>query len=140
MNNFRLDSIALRDHYEGIRILTSDITYADSPTTLKKSGIACGGKSLRRSLPPHSMFSIKQKKGFVYSNAMKLCHLLQIVNANFISHVKDGNNIELTCIPIKITYEQALAVFRNEVNPKFPQQPTTANKTSPYINELGPTI
>ena len=56
---------------------------------------------------------------------MKLRILLNKIKADFLVHTKAGINIELTKIPMTMTYEQALATFRNEGNRR--SQPQMAN-------------
>jgi hypothetical protein len=79
----------------------------------------------------------KREGRVVHSPEMKLRTLLAKVNADFLTHVKASIGIELTRQPITLTYEQALAAFRNEVNRKSPPQMSSATKTRQNINELG---
>ena len=67
----------------------------------------------------------KREKRQVYSNEMKLRILCQKVNADFLHATRQIINIDLTRTPVTMTYEQALASFRNEVNRKFPPDLTT---------------
>jgi hypothetical protein len=63
----------------------------------------------------------KKREGrVVHSPEMKLSTLLAKVHADFLTHVKASIGTELTRQPITLTYEQALAAFRNEVNHKPP--------------------
>jgi hypothetical protein len=125
-NDGRLDWIALQDHYEGVGVHALDIMKAEVILT---SLFYAGEKK------PHmwweefekqstSAFMIYNKReGRVeHSPEMKLRILLNKVQADFLVHVKASIGIELSRQPITLTYEQALATFRNEVNRKFPPQ------------------
>ena len=61
----------------------------------------------------------------VHSQNMKLRILLNKIKADFLVHTKAGINIELTKIPMTMTYEQVLDTFRNEVNRR--SRPQMAN-------------
>jgi hypothetical protein len=71
-----------------------------------------------------SAFTIYNKKEgrAVHSPKMKLRILLNKVQADCLVYVKASIGMELTRQPITLTYEQALATFRNEVNRKFSPQ------------------
>jgi hypothetical protein len=141
-NNGRLDYIALKDHYEGVGLHALDITKAESVL----SNLHHGGEK-----KPHmrweefekqrtSAFTTYNKREgrIVHSPEMKLRILFTKVTADFLVPAKAGIGIELTRIPMTLTYEQALATFRNEVNSKFPPQMSSATRTTRHnINELG---
>jgi hypothetical protein len=141
-NNERLDYIALKDHYEGIGFHAAlDITKGESVL----SNLHYGGEK-----KPHmwweefekqltSAFTTYNKREgrMVHSPEMKLRILLTKVTADFLVPAKAGIGIELTRIPMTLTYEQALATFRNEVNRKFPPQMSSATKARRNINERG---
>ena len=65
----------------------------------------------------------------VHLNKMKLCILNRKILADFLAATKASINLELARDPITITYEQALAAFRNQVNQKFPPDISTGNNT-----------
>ena len=68
---------------------------------------------------------------------MKLCILLDKVYAGFWAHTKAGIGIELTRIPMPMSYIQALSGFRNEVNRKFPPQLGSNYRSRRTIHEVG---
>ena len=61
----------------------------------------------------------------MYSDEMKLRILCRKVDADFLQSTRQIINIDLTRTPVTMTYTQALASFRNEVNRKFPPDLTT---------------
>ena len=72
-------------------------------------------------------FTIYQKsEEIIYTQNMKLRILLNKIKADFLIHAKAGINIELTKTPMTISYERALATFRNEVNMRNPPQMSQA--------------
>jgi hypothetical protein len=79
----------------------------------------------------------KRENRVVHSPEMKLRILLQKVTADFLVPVKAGIGIELARIPMMMTYEQALAAFRNEVNRKFFPQMSSTTKARRIINKVG---
>ena len=58
---------------------------------------------------------------------MKLRILNRKITADFLAATKASINLELARDPITMTYEQALAAFRNQVNQKFPPDISTSN-------------
>jgi hypothetical protein len=138
--NGRLDYIALRDHYEGIGVLAVDVTMAEATLrTLFYSGekkpIMWWDEFEKRLTSAFTAYD-KHENRNVHSNAMKLRILIEKVNADFLGHTKAGISIELTRNPMTMTYEQALAAFRNEVNRKHPPQMTSVTRTRRNINEI----
>ena len=138
--NGRLDYFALRDHYEGIGINAVDILKADH--TLE-SLFYSGEKK------PHmwwdkfeseltSAFTTYDKKEgrAVYSNEMKLRALLKKINADFLQQAKSSIQVDMTRIPMTMTYEIALANFRNSVNSKFSVAGNTPHKTRRAIQQV----
>jgi hypothetical protein len=71
----------------------------------------------------------------VHSEEMRLRILLNKVQAGFLVHVKASLGIELARQPVTLSYEQALATFRNEVNRKFPPIMASATRIRRSINE-----
>jgi hypothetical protein len=58
--------------------------------------------------------------------------------ADFLMPTKAGIGIDLARIPMTLTYKQALAAFRNEVNRKFPfQMSSTIQEARRNINKVG---
>ena len=68
---------------------------------------------------------------------MKLRILLPKINADFLRQAKAAINVELSRVPIAITYEEALSTFRNAVNQKFPPLVGSSNNRIRRINEVG---
>ena len=123
----------MKEHYEGVGIHSFGIIEADSIL----ANLYCIGEK-----PPHMYWEkfekqlthaftvyAKDKGQNVHSPSMKLRILLNKVKADFLVHVKAGINIELTRIPMTMSYERALAAFRNEVNRKNPLQMSSASTT-----------
>jgi hypothetical protein len=79
----------------------------------------------------------KREGRVVHSQEMKLRILLTKVTADFLMPTKAGIGINLARIPMTLTYEQALAAFRNEVNHKFPPQMSSTIQARRNINEVG---
>ena len=138
--NGRVDFQALKAHYEGVGVLSFDITEADR--ILKKLFYA-GEKrptmwwdqfelQLTRAFTAYD----KKERRQVHSNEMKLRILLEKVDADFLKDTKAGLNIALTEIPMTMTYERALAAFRNQVNLKFPPQMGQPTHVRRQINEV----
>jgi hypothetical protein len=67
---------------------------------------------------------------------MKIRMLLDKVKADFLNPTKAQLEIELSRIPMTMTYEQSLALFCNMVNHKHPPQVGTVNhRTRRQINQ-----
>jgi hypothetical protein len=122
--NGRLDYIALKDHYEGVGINAVDALGADKAL---ENLFYAGEKKphmwweeFERQLT--KAFSIYDRRANrqVFPEEMKLRMLCRKVTADFLQHTKSSINIELTRVPMTMTYNRALAAFRNEVNRKFP--------------------
>ena len=79
----------------------------------------------------------KHEKRQVHLNEMKLRILLEKVNADFLAHTKGGIGIELTRMPMTMSYIQALSRFRNEVIWEFPPQLGSNHRSRQKINEVG---
>jgi hypothetical protein len=63
---------------------------------------------------------VKQEGRIVHSNSMKICMLIDKIKADFLTPTKAQMEIELSQVPMTMTYEQALSLFRNMVNQKHP--------------------
>ena len=83
-----------------------------------------------------SAFTIYDKKEEhkVHSNEMRLCILCKKVNVDFLLHTKAAIMVEMTKTPMTMTYDQALANFRNQVNNKFSPE-LSSNKVRRNINQ-----
>jgi hypothetical protein len=68
---------------------------------------------------------------------MKIRMLVDKIKADFLTPTKAQLEIELSRIPMTITYEQSLALFRNMVNQKHPpQMGTVQNRARRQVNEV----
>ena len=118
--NGRTDWMALKEHYEGVGIHAFDIIEAEAIITdLFYSGEKFPHmywEKFEQRLTHAFTVYAKVEGGQVHSQNMKLRILLNKIKADFLVHAKAGINIELTKTPMTMTYEQALATFRNEVN------------------------
>ena len=80
-------------------------------------------------------FDLKEARQ-VHSNEMKLRILNKEVAADFLQSAKAAIKAELTRVPMAMTYELALAVFKDEVNRKFNVNTTaTATRARRQIKE-----
>mmetsp|Transcript_12713 Transcript_12713/g.18111 ORF Transcript_12713/g.18111 Transcript_12713/m.18111 type:complete len:460 (-) Transcript_12713:4106-5485(-) len=139
-NDERLDFIALKDHYEGVGINSIDILKADNIIdTLFYSGEKKPHmwweeyeKQITTTL---SVYDRKENRE-VYSDEMKLRILCKKVKADFLQSVRSSISIELSRQPETLTYNQALATFRNEVNRKFPLEVSSNNTRTRRVNEV----
>ena len=133
-NNGRRDFTALRDHYEGVGINAVDIIKADTTLeTLYYSGEKrphMWWDLFERQLTSAFTTYNKKEQRDVHSDEMKLRILVKKINADFLQSVKAGIQIELTRVPLVMTYERALAAFRNEVNRKFSTETPTKTRRS----------
>ena len=60
------------------------------------------------------------------------------INAEFIQVTKSSINLELAITPVNLSYYDALAAFRNQVNQKYPPELSTSNNRRPRrMNEVG---
>ena len=139
LKNGRLDFRALCDHYEGVGILAIDITKAEA--TLRNLHYT-GEK------PPHMWWEEfekqltgafvaynKSEQREVHSDGMKLRILLGKIKADFLGNTRAGINIELSKTPMTMTYNTALAAFRNEVNNRHPPRIIPTVPTRRHIRE-----
>ena len=132
-NNGRLDFTALSEHYEGVGVNSIDILRADS---ILEKLFYQGEKK------PHmwwEQFEIDLDFAFnaysraeghdIHSENMKLRILTKKVTADFLGMTKASIMTQMTAIPMNMTYIQALATFRQEVNRKFPPSMGSRNIT-----------
>ena len=131
----------LVEHYEGVGIHAIDIREADE---VLKTLFYAGEK------PPHMWWSefekrltrafnayVKREGRVVHSDSMKIRMLVDKIKADFLTPTKAQLEIELSRIPMTITYEQSLALFRNMVNQKHPpQMGTVQNRARRHVNEV----
>ena len=130
----------LVEHYEGVGIHAIDIREADE---VIKNLFYAGEK------PPHMWWAefekrltrafnayVKREGRIVHSNSMKIRMLIDKIKADFLTPTKAQMEIELSRVPMTMTYEQALSLFRNMVNQKHPPQMGVAqNRVRRNINE-----
>ena len=123
-SNGRLDFKVLQDHYEGVGINDIAIREADNIiATLEYTGErrpTMWWDEFEKKLTMAFVTYDKREKRQVHSNEMKLRILCQKVNADFLHTTRQIINIGLTRTPVTMTYEQALASFRNEATESFP--------------------
>ena len=137
--NGRLDFQALKDHYEGVGINAIDILKADK---IIKNLYYMGEKK------PHMWWDEfekqltfafttydKKEQRNVYSEEMRLRTLCEKVNADFLQMTKSTVMLELSRVPINMTYNQALSIFCNVVNSKFPPELSQTTNRSRRVNE-----
>jgi hypothetical protein len=105
----------LTEHYEGVGIQAIDIWEADE--VLKT--LFYGGER-----PPHMWWSefekrltgafnayVKCEGQIVHSDEMKIRMLIDKIKADFLVQTKAQLEIELSRVPLTITYDQSLALF-----------------------------
>ena len=121
-NNGRKDFLSLKEHYEGIGINAVNVIKAEEIIrTLYYSGEKkphMWWDEFERRLNYAFNTCDKKERRQVYSNDMKLRILTQKIGADFLQAMKASISIELTKIPMTMSYHQALSAFRNEVNRK----------------------
>lgn len=73
----------------------------------------------------------------MHSDSMKIRMLMVKMKADFLVPTKAQLEIELSRTPMTVTYDQALALFRNMFNQKHPPQINVANnRTRRHVNEV----
>ena len=137
----RRDFIALKSHFEGVGINALEITKAEQ---IINNLFYSGEKK------PHMWWSEFEKElsrafaicqrvenRVVHSNSMKLRILISKIQADFLEQTKAALNIEMSKLPMTLTYEDALSAFRNAVNMKHPPSlSSTNNNRVRRINEV----
>lgn len=112
----------LTEHYEGVGIHAIDIREADEvlktlfyggekPPRMWRSEFE---KRLTRAFNAY----VKREGRIVHSDEMKIRLLIDKIKADFLTPTKAQLEIELSRVPLTITYDQSLALFRNMVNQK----------------------
>ena len=122
--NGRLDFKALQDDYEGVGINVIAIKEAgDLFENLNDTGErkpTMWWDEFERKLTTSFNIYDKKERRQVYSDEMKLRILCRKVNADFLEATRQLINVDLTRAPVTVTFAQALASFRNEVNRNSP--------------------
>ena len=121
----RVDFIALRDHYEGVGANAKAIVKAENDI----SNMFYSGEK-----KPHMWWEEfetrltvafatldKEEGRAVHSDVSKLRLLNRKVKADFLETVRTSIELELARTPMTMTYNTALATYRNAVNRKFPK-------------------
>lgn len=133
LNNGHIDFMALKEHYEGVGVLAITITKAEH--TLKNLFYSGEKKphmwweEFERRLQEAFIAYNKKENRVVHSNEMKLRLLMDKVNADFLAQIRASLTVEISKIPMLLTYEEAMASFRSEVNRKFPPQVGSNTRT-----------
>ena len=139
-NNGRKDYFALKEHYEGVGAHAKALVEAENDI---QSLFYAGEKK------PHmwweefetrlvTSFAVidKHEGREVYSDTSKLRMLAKKVRTcDFLESTLSVIDLELTKEPVTLTFDQALANFRNAVNRKFPPEMSATKKTR-RINQL----
>jgi hypothetical protein len=139
--NGRLDYMSLKEHYEGVGINAVDALGADKALeTLFYAGEKkphMWWEEFERQLT--RAFSVYDRRANrqVFPEELKLRTLNRKITADFLQHTKSAINLELTRVPMTMTYNQALSAFRNEVNRKFPPGLSSNNQRQRRINQVG---
>ena len=134
VNSGRADFLALRDHFEGVGINAHEITRAQRVLT----SLYCAGEK-----NPHMWWAEFEKelsRAFaifdrvegrqVHSDDMKLRILLPKISADFLKQTSAALNVELSKVPMTLTYATAISTCRNTVAQKFPPDVGTVNNRS----------
>jgi hypothetical protein len=79
---------------------------------------------------------VKREGWIVHSDSMKIRMLIDKIKADFLTPTKAQLEIELSWMPMTMTYKQSVALFRNMVNQKHPLRMGAAqNRYKRNINE-----
>ena len=133
-NNGRKDYFALKQHYEGVGAHAKALVEAENDI---QSLFYAGEKK------PHMWWEefetrlitafvvVEKHEGReVYSDSSKLRMLAKKVRTcDFLESTLSVVDMELTKEPVVLTFDQALANFRNAVNRKFPPEASATKKT-----------
>ena len=137
--NGRLDFKALIEHYEGVGIHAKNVTEADKTIdSLFYNGERkphMWWEEFEKRLSTAFVIFDKKENRQVYSDEMRLRILCRKVTADFLQNTRTFIEIELSKLPVTMTYNQALANFRNEVNRKFPPNMAQANRNTRRVSE-----
>jgi hypothetical protein len=138
--NGRLDYLSLKEHYEGVGVNAVDALGADKALeNLFYSGEKkphMWWEEFERQLTRAFNVYDRRANRQVFPEEMKLRMLCRKVTADFLQHTRSAINLELTRVPMTMTYNQALSAFRNEVNRKFPPGMST-NQRARRVNQVG---
>ena len=137
----RLDFKALQEHYEGVGVLSLDITKAQSDLEElfyygEKRPVMWWDEFERRLTKAFVTFDKKEKR-MVHSQEMKLRTLIGKLKAGFLEQAKSTIQLKLLDVPLAFTYEQAIKLIRNTVNQRYPIKADGTQGTRRQMNELG---
>lgn len=139
-NNGRLDYTALKNHYEGVGVYALDVTraqqYIDELFYAGEKRPHMWWDEFEKNLTWAFNTLDKKENRQVYSNEMKLRTLLGKIKADFLAATTASLNVELTKVPMTMTYERALQSFRDVVNQKHPPQMSATTRTKRTVNEV----
>lgn len=137
--NGRVDFISLKEHYKGIGMNAINIIAADKiMANLHYSGEKgphMWWSEFEKQLTRAFVVYNKREGHQVYLDEMKLRCLIGKVNADFLQNNKNSLEIELTRIPMTMTFATALATFRNLVNKKYPPNVLSGAIRDRHIHE-----
>ena len=138
--NGRKDWIALKEHYQGIGVFTTDVVQAEEDIALlyyqgEKRPTMYWLLFEQRLNKAYDVMT-KRENRMVYSNEMKLRTLLRKIRCDWLDRIKSVIEVELTDLPITYTYERAMLAFCIEVNKRFPPGSFTA-KGKRTIQQIG---
>ena len=129
LRNEGLNCLLLRDHYEGVGINSIDILHAEKALeSLYYMGEKCPHmwlENFETDLTTAFIIYDRKESREVNSNDIKLRILIKKINAHFLQETKSTIEVDMTRITTTMTYDIALANFRNHVNSKFPFSPTS---------------
>lgn len=131
----------LCEHYEGVGIHAIDIREAEEVLenlyyTGEKQPYMWWAEFEKRLTRAFNAYN-KHERREVFSDAMKIRKLLRLMKADFLDAVTAQLNIELQRVPMTVTYDQAIALYRNAVNAKYPPTVVAANnRTRRNVNEV----
>ena len=139
-NNGRVDFNALVEFYEGVAANAKATLAAETDV---QDMFYAGEK------PPHMWwdeFEVRLTNAFVivdkdagrqvHTDEMKLRPLNKKIRADFLGTMKTHIEMQMSMVPMNITYAGALANYRNVVNQRFPQE-SIAKKTNRRIQSTG---
>ena len=79
----------------------------------------------------------RHEKLSVHLDNEKKLYVKQKINADFLQATKSSINLELDRTPVNLSYDNAIAAFRNKVNQKYPPELSTSNNIrSRRVNEF----
>lgn len=135
----RLDYMALKDHYEGVGLHAKNIIWAEKVLAERyyngeRKPQMWWDKFEQELTLAYTIFDRVEKRQ-VHSDQTKLRTLLKKVHADFLEATKASIDVRATDPVNPITFQQALAIFRNKVN-ETPTSVLTKGASRRNINEV----